>query len=117
MCHSRRAQWARSAGWVCSVGRVTTRWAVSRVVLPPMVRVRVMRIAWAAWGKPRPSGVSTVTALTGAGIPPAVAAVAAAVPDADLRPRQRLEPVQHSGLVTLDPDHQMRASTTPVAVS
>jgi hypothetical protein len=47
----------------CS-GRVTIKYAVSRAVVPAMVRVRVIRTAWAACGKPNPPGVCTVTALT-----------------------------------------------------
>jgi hypothetical protein len=42
------------------------RYAVSRLVLPlrVMVRVRVIRMACSACGKPIPPGVVTVTAVT-----------------------------------------------------
>ncbi len=64
MCHSERAHVPRSAGRACAVGSKIVRYAVSRLVLPLIVRVRVIRTACSAFGKPSPPGVLTVSALT-----------------------------------------------------
>jgi hypothetical protein len=66
MCHSRRIQSCRSPGCAWAAGSEMVGYAVSRLVLPlPVrVRVRVIRMACAACGKPMAPGVVTVTALT-----------------------------------------------------
>jgi hypothetical protein len=89
MCHPGRAHVPRSTGWACSAGSEMVRYAASRVVLPLIVRVRVIRTAAGL--------LTTVTSLAGLN------------PDRDLSPGQALELGEQGGLVTLDRDHQMPA--------
>lgn len=66
MSHSWRIEFCRSMGWASAAGSEMVRYAVSRVVLPlrVMVRVRVIRMACSACGNWIAPGVVTVTALT-----------------------------------------------------
>jgi hypothetical protein len=85
------------------------------VVLALTVRVRVIRTACSAWGKPQPAGGAHGDRFDGAGFAAAVPGVAAAVADRHLRPGQGLELGVQGGLVRLDRDEQVRAPGGDVA--
>ncbi len=81
---------------------------LERVSVRMADRVRVMRTAWAACGKPSPRGGVDGDSREGAGLRAAVTPLLGAVPEADLRPRQGLELLEQGGLVRLHRDHQVR---------